>query len=202
MCRAERTAPVWLVSNGFHTSLGFRVADAPAAREYLGLKAGVSHGRQGGMETFLVGWGATDFYRGRVDVISFGKALAGSGSLLHVVPVRGEIRARFPHSDVVRLNLSRTEVRRLLADVDTAFARDGASRLVPEGKGYYDDSRFYLGQERFYFPQMCNLWVAEKLRRRGVRIFLPVAIMAPCLMWEAGQIGVREQRRSAPADAY
>jgi hypothetical protein len=79
--------PVWLVSNGFHTSLAFRARDLPFARQITG-------DRQA--DILLIGWGARDFYEGKVDPWTLTKAIFGiGGSILHVVPVRGPIWKRF-----------------------------------------------------------------------------------------------------------
>jgi hypothetical protein len=94
----ETAKPVWVVSNGFHTSLAVRVRDLPFAREIVGDRRA---------DAVLIGWGAEDYYRGKVKPWTFCKALCGaSPSLLHVVPVRGPVADRFQHSDVVQLNLT------------------------------------------------------------------------------------------------
>jgi len=186
--------PVWIVSNGFHTSFGFRTRDLPFARRITGDPQ---------PPFVLIGWGATDFYEGKTNPWTLVEALFGSGgSILHVVPVRGAISDRFSHSDVVELKLSAEKFRRLTDALDQSFARDSSGRFKFIVHGYYTDSRFYAGVERFYFPKMCNVWVAEKLHRSGVSICVPNSLIAFELMWQAKKLGKREQRLGRPRDVF
>ena len=151
----------------------------------------------------MIGWGAEDFYRGRMNPWTACKAAIGAGhSLLHVVALRQPVAQRFTHSDIVRLDLPRAEFQRLVQEVDRAFKRgQNGSRMVA-GQGYYAESRFYTGAERFYLTKVCNTWVGGKLRRSGVPIFVPTAIFAPNLIHQAAKYGHRLQRRSEPRDGY
>jgi len=189
-----REKPVWLVSNGFHTSLAVRTEDLPFAGEVIGDPRA---------DSVLIGWGAADFYRGKVNLWTILKAVCGAdSSLLHVVPVRGAVAARFRHSDVIQLHLSPTRMRGLAGDIDRAFARDRRGQRIFAGRGYYAASRFYAGRERFYFPVTCNFWVARQLRRSGIPIFTPTAIVADGLVRQAAKAGQRQSRRKKPVDAF
>ena len=187
------TAPVWVVSNGFHTSLALRAADLPLAKEVFG---------SGQADVVLLGWGARDIYRGYNNPWTVCEAVFGGPSLLHVIPIRGTVRSRFLHSDIVRFDLPCDRVRALARELERAFARDELGRLEPQGRGYYAESRFYRGRERFYFPKVCNTWVASKLQRSGVPLCVPASLLAPVLIRQAARAGKREERRSAPVDAF
>jgi uncharacterized protein (TIGR02117 family) len=190
----ETAKPVWLVSNGFHTSLAVRAKDLPEARNIAG---------DARADLVLIGWGAGDWYRGRTNAWTLVKAICGIGpSILHVVPVRGAITGRFPRSDVVELRLAPAEMRRLAARLDRSFSRGQAGRRILVGRGYYPESRFYIGRDRFYFPKMCNFWVAQALRDSGVRVCVPTAITADNLTRQVERSGRRQQRRSKPVDAF
>ena len=102
----ELLKPVWLVSNGFHTSLGFRTRDLPFAKEISGDPEA---------HVILIGWGARDFYEGEVNPWTVVEAICGiGGSILHVVPVRGPISKRFSHSDVIEMELPQRDFGRLI----------------------------------------------------------------------------------------
>lgn len=190
----EAQATVWIVSNGFHTSFAFRSRDLPFGRCVANDKEA---------QYLLIGWGAGDFYRGKVNPWTFLEALLGIGpSLLHVVPVCGRIGSRFSHSDIVSLSMPVSRLKTLAAEVDRAFTRRQDGSRVFEGRGYYLDSRFYLAREHFYFPHMCNTWVALKLRRSGFPIFIPTAIVAEDLIDQAARLGTVIQHRSRPADGF
>ena len=191
---AEETRPVWLVSNGFHTSLALRARDVPFRREIIGDPRA---------DALLIGWGEADFYQGRVNAWTFGKSIFWPcPSVLHIVPLRGAVAARFAHSAVLRLTLPAAQFRTLLAQLDTAFARDPRGRRLFVARGYFADSRFYRGRERFYFPKMCNVWVAQKLHRSGLPFFVPGTMAASELMWQAQHFSHREQWLRRPVDAF
>jgi hypothetical protein len=190
----ETTHPVWLVSNGFHASIAVRARDWPFARKI---------DRRHLSSTLLIGWGSEDFYRGKVNMVTFLRSLFGIGpSLLHVIPIDGPPRARFRHSDIVQINIPAAKMNGLTGEIDRSFARTPDGFPMDEGRGYYPDSRFYLGSERFYFPYFCTTWVALKLRRAGVPICVPTAIIAGNLVREAAAFGQMQQRRGKPVDAF
>lgn len=182
------------MSNGFHTSLAFRTRDLPYAREISG---------DSQSSALLIGWGGGDFYRGHANPWTFLKAMIGVGpSVIHVVPMRVSVAERFRQSDVVRFDLSVEHHRNLVAEMDRAFARDERGARVALGRGYFAQSRFYEGRAKFYFPKMCNTWVALKLRHAGVPIFVPTAIIAGNLSWQAAKTGRRQQTLKKPADGF
>src|SRR5688572_21030752 len=123
--KARAAAPaksIWLVGNGFHSSIAVRTADLPFARALS---------PDPRAEVLVIGWGAADYYRGRVNPWTFCKALCGgSPSILHVVPIRGAVARRFPRSDVVELRVSVANLRRLVHELDRAFARDERGRPI------------------------------------------------------------------------
>ncbi len=151
----------------------------------------------------LFGWGAGDFYRGHANPWTLFTAIIGANqSVLHIVPVRGSLTARFPHSDIIQLDLPRPDVRILAAEIDRAFALDSHRERIAAGRGYYPESRFYAGRERFYFPKMCNVWVAQKLRRSGVPVTASAALIASDLVRQTEKLGHRLHSRRRPADAF
>jgi uncharacterized protein (TIGR02117 family) len=191
---AAETKPVWLVSNGFHSSLAVRARDVPFRREIAG---------QSRADALLIGWGAADFYRGKVNPWTVLKAtFTPSPSVLHVVPVRGPVARRFAHSDVVEFALSPAQFRILLRELDAAFARDARGQRAFISRGYFADSRFYQGRDRFYFPKMCNVWVAQRLRQSGVPVFVPTAMAANDLVWQAAKLGKRQGWKRRPPDGF
>lgn len=186
--------PVWLASNGFHTSIGLRTVDLPFARQIGG-------GR--GEDKLLIGWGASEFYQGDANCATLLWSFFPGPSALHVVPIHGPIAGRFSHSDVIRLQLTPAEFAILIRQIGAAFARDKTGRpILAEHPGYYPDSHFYRGSERFYFPNMCNMWLAAKLRRSGLPIHPGCAIMAHGLIRQAARLGQREGTVSKPHDGY
>ncbi len=192
-CAAE---PVWLVSNGFHTSIAVRrdqvpgelarLVDDPAA-EYL-----------------LIGWGAAIYYTARkVTPVIFCRAtFFPTASALHIVPVRGALAKRFARSDIFRFSISPAGLHQLGRFLDDAVRRARSGEAVSLGAGYLPGSRFYAGREIFWFPVTCNIWSARALRRAGLPIRVWTAIAAPDLIRQAQKLGRREQWRRRPLDGF
>ncbi len=194
--RAVETRPVWLLSNGFHAALAFRLADAePWLRALV-------HDRAA--RWVLVGWGEREFFMAKPPTVRMAvrAVFLPNESALHVMPLRESPERALLHSDVVRFRFTAAEHRRLDAFLAGEFAHDARGRAVWLGRGFIATSSFYRGSGSFYFPKMCNLWTAQALRRAGVPLLLPGTLWAGGLVWQAEGSGVRIARRSRPADAF
>ncbi len=188
--------PVWLVSNGFHAALVIRGRDAPSA---WGARMGNRVPNH-----VLLGWGDATFYRANRVTFSMAwkAAFSVNPSALHVMPFQDAVATRFAHSDVIRLELSSHEFAVLRRWLDDAFARGADGQPVLLGPGPKSHSRFYAGREQFYFPKVCNVWTARALREAGVPLFVPTAVTAGDLIWQAEKLGRREQWKRLPLDAF
>jgi len=194
--RARRgDRPLWLVGNGFHTSLGLRTRDAgPRLRALAG---------DPGAEWMLIGWGHADFFQaGRITPWLCLKASLWPGaSALHLIPVRRPIETSLPRSDLVYFGVSGEAMGALRNHLEEAFAReDGRERLL--SRGYFAKSGFYAGRERFYFPKTCNAWTAHALARAGIPASGPTTFLATELIRVAEKHGHRVARRRKPVDAF
>lgn len=194
-CAAEAAEkPVWLVANGFHTSIVLRTRDIPFAGEI----PDTAHS-----DAIAFGWGASYSYsRETMSVPAILLAIFPNRAALHVIPFRGPIARRFPRSDIVLLHLSDTACARLTAGMDKSFARDSRGKRIILCPGYSPGSHFYISGERFYFPYVCNVWVAMRLRRAGLPLSLHRAILADSLIIQASGLGLRYQKRHPPLESY
>ncbi|HEX8312735.1 MAG TPA: DUF2459 domain-containing protein [Chthoniobacteraceae bacterium] len=193
---SERAAaePVWVVSNGFHTSLGFRARDVPQ----LAVLTPDRHA-----DYVLIGWGDADFYRYPATAWLLIKAVCWpTPGALHVVPVRGPLTGTLRNSDIIRLDVTPAGFAKMRGRLVKHLAMDERNAAVSLGNGYVETSRFYLSRESFYFPKMCNMWVAQTLRIGGVRVIPGMAISAQCLQWQIGPQGRRLNTRRRPLDAF
>jgi uncharacterized protein (TIGR02117 family) len=188
--------PVWLVSNGFHTSVAVRTRDLPSDLRSLVADPAADH--------LLIGWGAAIYYTARkvTPIVCCRATFFPTASALHIVPVRGPLARRFPHSDIFRFETTPTRIRQLCGFLRDALARDreGNRRLL--GSGYFAGSQFYAGREIFWFPVTCNIWSARALRRAGVDLPIFCSFAAPGLTWHARSLGRREQYRRLPVDGF
>lgn len=146
---------LFVVPQGGHTGIAVRRDDIPEAlvpekRDFPGA------------EWLEFGWGDRDFYQAGAPGpwVSFKAAFLPTASAMHVVGVHGELRARFPGSEIVEIRVSRAALERMLRYVHNAFARDGAVTR-PLGGG------FYPGRETFHLLRTCNVWTARALRAAG-----------------------------------
>jgi len=185
--------PVWLLGNDFHTSIVLRARDVPFRGEISGSPDA---------DELAIGFGAKADYIGPSTWWTLLQAIFPNRAALHVVPIHGAIGRRFPHSDLVQLWLDREQFAKLLDEVNRSFAFTPDHRRVFLRRGFYADSRFYSSSERFYFPYVCNEWVAIKLSHAGVPFFLPRAILSNSLILQAGEKGRTLQRHTEPADGF
>lgn len=194
--RFSKTLPVWLVGNGFHSSIAVRVSDLPRSWRTLTEDPRAEH--------VLIGWGNARFYRSkRPGFLATCVAILGvSPSALHVVPVRGPVARRFARSDVIRFSVKEEGFSMMLAHLDRAFARNKHGQRILLGPGHLPGSRFYVGRDHFCLMQMCNVWTARVLRRAGLRISVAASCAASELAWQADRLGVREQWRRLPLQGF
>jgi len=188
--------PVWLISNGFHTAIAVQARAAPSHLARVAAAAQADH--------LLIGWGAALYYTApRITPLTFCRTIfLPTASALHVVPVRGPLRERFPRSEILRFEVTREESRQLRRFLDASFKRSASSKPVLLGAGYSPGSRFYAGSETFWFPMTCNVWSARALRRAGVPVSLVRAVAAESLARQVRRSGHREATRRQPLDRF
>lgn len=187
---------VWLVSNGFHSSIAIRTADlSPRLRQLAGNPDG---------RFLVIGWGAAIYYTAPkvTPVVCCRATLLPTPSALHIITVDQPIRVRFPNSDVFRLTLSANGKRNLQRFMEDAFRLDAAGRSHFLGTGKVPRGRFYSGRETFWFPGTCNVWSARALHQAGLPFVSIRSIAASGLSRQAGKLGTREARRKRPLDAF
>lgn len=167
---------VYVVSNGFHSGIVLprsEIADM-AGRQGAGavLALATRFGRYDWVET---GWGDEGFYRDLPTLDSLNWRLAlralfapGNASVVHVVGVEGDPRSMFGGADVVRIELSRDGLERLVGTLEASFKRDGLGLPEELGPGLYGPSLFYRAVEAFSALNLCNHWTARLLDAAGV----------------------------------
>jgi hypothetical protein len=135
--------PVWVVSNGFHTSLGFRARDVPQL-------AALTPERRA--DYVLIGWGDADFYRFPAMPWRLVKAVCWpTPGALHIVPVRGPLTGTLANSDIIQFELGSVGFAKMRRHIEKHLSRDRQNSAIPLGKGYTATSRFYVSRESFYF---------------------------------------------------
>jgi hypothetical protein len=152
-------ATVFVVSNGFHSSLAVPAAAAEAA----GLPSF-------GAAWTEIGWGEAAAYQApRLNAGAVARVILRPGpSAMLIAPLRDR-PDRIWSEGVVEFGLSQRGLRQIMADVSAEARRDASGRLIvlSEQRG----GAFVAASTPFRIWRMCNAWASVRLRRAG----LPVA---------------------------
>jgi hypothetical protein len=189
---ANGDEPVWLLGNNFHTSVALRTRDVPFRNQVA----------PGTSDELVIGWGAAGYYRGPGTTGQLIRVIFPGPSVIHVVPTSGPLTRSFPHSDIVELWLSPASFAILLREIADSFAYTKDHRLIDMGQGDSTIGRFYASHETFYFPYVCNMWVAVKLNHAGGRFCLCRAITSSPLIRQAQKKGITLQHYDGKGEGY
>ena len=188
--------PVWVVSNGFHSSIVLR------ARDLSPELATLSSDRRA--DYVLFGWGAQIWYAGGLlnPLVTCRAIFLPVASAMHVIPFRGAVARRFAHSDVYRIEVSKEGIQQLTRFIAATVKHDRSGKPVFLRPGYFQGSRFFDGRDKFWFPGTCNVWCARALRSAGVPVGIWRSIAASELTWQVRQFGRCEQVKRPPVDGF
>ncbi|WP_420405237.1 DUF2459 domain-containing protein [Nisaea sp.] len=161
---AEREVAV--INIGWHTGIALRVADIDPAL--------IPETRHFARFVWIeFGWGDAKFYRTRDPDISvyLSAAFGGNRAVMHLVGMHPEPGEYFRSSEVIRVQLSEAEHRRLQSFIGSSFERrQGGAALEPVGHGLYPASLFFDAHGNFSLVNTCNSWVARGLAGTGLEI--------------------------------
>jgi uncharacterized protein (TIGR02117 family) len=192
------TVEIFVVSHGYHAGIVLphaATAEVAGAAGHAALSAVTA--RFAAYRWLEIGWGDEGFYTSVPTIASLTIPLAlralfrpGNPSVVHVVGLAQHPRQTFANSDIVRLEVGQAGFARLLARLDTTFAREQGRIAEPLGAGLYGPSLFYRGVGAFHLFNVCNHWIAGLLDAAGVPT-APVAATLPRgllidLAWRSG----------------
>ena len=186
-------AKVWLVSNGWHTSIALRAEDATSELRTFAPSA----------KFLVIGWGGADFYMWRQMNNPMRRVRAmflPTTSALHVIPVKTSIVKECPNSEVIEFDVTEQGLERLRKRLHLAFVRDPKGTPKLAGNGKTATSKFFEGTETYFFPKTCNMWAASQLNSAGVPIAVGAAIVADNLCWQGRKTGRVIARRTKIQD--
>ncbi len=183
---------IYLVSHGWHAGIVVKRADIPRG-------IWPQHNDFPEAEYLEVGWGDKDYYMTPTPHlgITLKAGLLPTASVLHIVGFRGSVTRYFPHSEVIRIDLSEAGFKRLCTYLENSYARDGAGLSQPLGPSLYGEGRFYLSRESYHAFNTCNVWTARALRNAGCPITPAATLTVDTLMTRAVTFGTVIQ--SAPS---
>jgi uncharacterized protein (TIGR02117 family) len=189
----EPAQVIYVVGHGWHTSLVVKRADIP-----VGLWPEHNDFPQA---TYIdLGWGDKDFYQAKEPTfgLAMRAAFNSTGSVLHVVGFTPPPAEYFPYSDVFAVRLSPSGLAALSTFIYATYKRDAQGRPIPLGKGWYDDSTFYLAEGQYHLFNTCNNWVAKALQVAGAPINPASAMTAGNVLSQVRRFGIPLQASTPP----
>ena len=175
---------IYLVSHGWHAGIVVRRADIPSG-------TWPQHNDFHQAEYLEVGWGDKDYYMTPEPHLGIvlKAGLLPSASVLHIVGFSGAVTRYFPHSEIIRIELSAAGFERLCTYFENSYARDETGLSQPLDLALYGDGGFYLSRETYHAFNTCNVWTARVLRDAGCPITPAVTLTVDSLMNTAARFG-------------
>jgi uncharacterized protein (TIGR02117 family) len=190
---ANELHTIYIVQRGWHTGVAIPVADWPnktwpLLREFPGV------------EFLEFGWGDERFYQAETNTIWMGlrAALWPTSSVIHVIGFDAPAPADIQANAVVPVRVSTEGLRDLTAGLEQEFDGEHPSASGPQVHWAPAPNRFYKAGRSFYFPRMCNWWIAQRLAEAGCPIRPWTVVTASRVLREAQSYGERENA-SPPA---
>lgn len=157
---------IYIVRRGWHTGVAVAVSDWPnQAWTVLNDFPRVDY--------LEFGWGDERFYQAEKNTLWLGSraALWPTSSVIHVIGLQTPIATNVHADEIVAVRIPLEGVRRLTAAIEEEFA--GERPTPPSGSALASapsPNRFYKSERRFFFPRMCNWWIARRLQNAGCPI--------------------------------
>lgn len=163
--QADTSAPfagpartVFIVSNGWHSSIVMARSDLPTNR--------IREAADFPQARFLeFGWGDAEYYPAAQHTIAMTlrAALFPSPSVMHIAGLSVPPAQHYPRAEVIGLSLDAASLGQLIDYINGSFAHAGHKRATAIGPGLYPDSYFYHAVGSFTLINTCNTWTARAL---------------------------------------
>lgn len=172
----EQVRSIYVVRRAQHTGIAIAAADWPnrdwsvladfAASDYLEF-----------------GWGETRYYQAETETwwMALRAALWPNSSVIHVIGAPSPTPDRLYADDIVEVRISAAGLRQMAEAIEREFAQRAPTATPVSLRALPEPNRFYDAKRRFFFPRMCNWWVASRLEEAGCPI-------APWTVIAAGQV--------------
>lgn len=171
---------IYIVHRGWHTGVAIAAADWPNQRWSL-LREFPS------VEHLEFGWGDERFYQEEETTfwMAIRAAFWPTPSVIHVIGFATPRPSNIQADAVVTVQVSAEGLRRMAAGIERES--DGAHPTAsgPEVPWAPAPNRFYQATRSFYFPRMCNWWIAHRLQDAGCPILPWTVVTASRVVREA-----------------
>jgi hypothetical protein len=151
---------IYVVQRGWHTGVAVPTAEWSFLSEFPNI------------EHLELGWGDERFYQAEETTLWMGirAALWPTPSTIHAIG----LAAVTPHDAwadaVVPVRVSVSGLRAMTRGIEQEFSEDEPVASGPEISTAPAPNRFYRAKRSFYFPRMCNWWIARRLEDAGCPI--------------------------------
>lgn len=125
-----------------------------------------------GYNYLQIGWGDKDFYQHRGFNLWYGTkaVLWPTASALQVMGLHQVSNLQYYADETVSLEISQEGYDNLCKFLQEQFQQNDSSQYIPLEEGLYQNSRFFLGRQSYYFPKNSNVWTARTLKQAGIDI--------------------------------
>lgn len=156
--------PIYVIRRGWHTGVAIAKHDWP--NQEWGLLEDFPDSNY-----LELGWGDARFYQAERNTLWLGvrAALWPSSSVIHVIGLRDPISDAQADA-VVAVQVSLAGLRVLTEAVEQEFAGERPLHTGRTLGAAPAPNRFYEARRSFYFPRMCNWWIAMRLKEAGCPI--------------------------------
>ena len=184
----EPSKTIYLVSHDWHAGIVVKRADVPPG-------IWPQHNDFPDAEYLELGWGDKEYYMTPSPHlgITLKAGLLPTASVLHIVGISGSVTRYFPHSEVIRIELSEMGFQRLCSYLENSYALDEAGHSQSLGPSLYGAGQFYLSRESYHAFNTCNAWTARGLREAGYPVTPAVNLTVDTLMANLAKFGVMIQ---------
>lgn len=187
----DQTRIIHVVSHDWHAGIVVRQSDIQQP-DWPQLTAFAD------MDSLEIGWGDRDYYTSPEPGVLLGAQalLFPTASVLHIVGMQSPPEVLFPHSEIIRLELSVAGLRQMINRISESFSRDEHGQVIPLGPGLYGFSRFFASTEQYHMFRTCNTWTAAVLKEAGCPLYATLTVDG--LTSQLRKLGEVLQEKSAP----
>ena len=176
----ESLRSIYIVRRGWHTGVAVPTIDWPNPDWSLL--------REFPEANYLeFGWGDERYYQAEQGNIwlALRAALWPTASVVHVIGLREPLLDNVHAADIVEVRIPVDRLQTLATAIEREFAGDEPNPTGAKLRSAPDPNRFFKGQQRFFFPHMCNWWTATRLHDAGCHIVPATVIFAARVIDEA-----------------
>jgi len=185
----ELVRSIYIVKRGWHTGIAVAAANWPN-REWSVLADFANS------DYLEFGWGDERFYQAEPETFWLGvrAALWPTSSVIHVIGIRSPIIENIEANDIVEVRVSVDGLRQMAAAIEREFTEPVPVATPVSLNAAPKPNHFYSARRKFFFPRMCNWWIATRLEEANCPIQSWSVVGSSRVMREARAFGDAPKR--------